>query len=154
MKCLILCFSILALLLGVGSATAGYLNVDRNGLALQGYDPVAYFTDGKPVMGDANITTTFDGYFGANWVLGDHEIKAGADYSDNKVYNAFFQNVNGNYTFGCINGPAGTYTTAGLTGAVTCSGLSGSLVEAAVLENFTRGRYSGFQVKPSPPSQR
>ncbi|MBI3349446.1 MAG: TonB-dependent receptor [Burkholderiales bacterium] len=92
-------------------------------------------------------TKTVDGYFGANWVLGDHEIKVGADYSNNKVYNAFFQNVNGNYTFACINGPAGTYTTAGLTGAVTCSGLSGALVEAAVLENFSRGRYNGFQVQ-------
>lgn len=92
-------------------------------------------------------TKTFDGYFGANWVVGDHEIKGGADYSNNKVYNAFFQNVNGNYTFGCINGPAGTYTTAGLTGAVTCSALSGTLVEAAVLENFSRGRPSGYQVQ-------
>ncbi len=30
------------------------VNRDANGLALQGYDPVAYFTDGKPVMGDAS----------------------------------------------------------------------------------------------------
>jgi len=25
------------------------VNIDKNGLGLQGYDPVAYFTDGKPV---------------------------------------------------------------------------------------------------------
>lgn len=97
-------------------------------------------------------TKTVDGYFGANWVVGDHEIKAGADYSNNKVYNAFFQNVNGNYTFGCINTTAATaaadrYTTPGLTGNVTCANLSGALVEAAVLENFTRGRFSGYQVQ-------
>lgn len=92
-------------------------------------------------------TKTFDGYFGANLVLGDHEIKAGADYSNNKVYNAFFQNVNGNYTFNCTNGPAGTYTTPGLTGTVNCAQLTPALVEAAVLENFTRGRPSSYQVQ-------
>jgi YHS domain-containing protein len=61
MKRLILSIPILALVLAAGSANARYVNVDRNGLALQGYDTVAYFTDGKPVMGDANITATFDG---------------------------------------------------------------------------------------------
>ena len=28
---------------------AEVVNIDKNGLALQGYDPVAYFADGKPV---------------------------------------------------------------------------------------------------------
>ncbi len=27
------------------------LNLDKNGVAIQGYDPVAFFTDGKPVKG-------------------------------------------------------------------------------------------------------
>jgi len=27
------------------------VNIDQNGVALQGYDPVAYFTDGRPVKG-------------------------------------------------------------------------------------------------------
>jgi hypothetical protein len=27
-------------------------NVDQNGIGLQGYDPVAFFTDGKPVLGN------------------------------------------------------------------------------------------------------
>jgi hypothetical protein len=98
-------------------------------------------------------TKTFDGYFGANLVLGDHEIKAGGDYSNNKVYNAFFQNVNGNYTFNCTNGPAGTYTTPGLTGAVNCAQLTPALVEAAVLENFTRGRPSSYQVQAPLPGK-
>lgn len=30
-------------------------------LALGGYDPVAYFTDGKPVKGDAKLTTVHQG---------------------------------------------------------------------------------------------
>jgi YHS domain-containing protein len=38
-----------------------YLNVDRHGLALQGYDPVAYFTDHKPVEGDKHIASTYQG---------------------------------------------------------------------------------------------
>ena len=35
------------------------INVDATGLALQGYDPVAYFTDNRPVKGDAKITATY-----------------------------------------------------------------------------------------------
>jgi YHS domain-containing protein len=37
------------------------VNRDRNGLALQGYDPVGYFTDGKPVKGDPQYTTRRNG---------------------------------------------------------------------------------------------
>jgi len=37
------------------------VNRDKNGLALQGYDPVAYFTDGKPLKGSPKITTKFEG---------------------------------------------------------------------------------------------
>lgn len=34
---------------------------NREGLALQGYDPVAYFTDQKPVKGDARFVATHEG---------------------------------------------------------------------------------------------
>lgn len=34
---------------------------DKQGVALEGYDPVAYFTDGKPAKGDAKIEATFNG---------------------------------------------------------------------------------------------
>jgi len=37
------------------------VNIDKNGLALQGYDPVGYFTDGKPVKGSAEFTVTYNG---------------------------------------------------------------------------------------------
>lgn len=37
------------------------LNVDKDGLALQGYDPVAYFTDSKPVKGLSTFTATYKG---------------------------------------------------------------------------------------------
>jgi YHS domain-containing protein len=36
------------------------------GQAIHGYDPVAYFTDGKPVKGDSTITYTYEG---ANWLF-------------------------------------------------------------------------------------
>ena len=42
----------LAAALPIGAATTEYVVVDRNtGLAIHGYDPVAYFTDGAPVLG-------------------------------------------------------------------------------------------------------
>ena len=37
------------------------VNATITGLALRGYDPVAYFTDGKPVLGDYTITAEHDG---------------------------------------------------------------------------------------------
>jgi len=37
------------------------VNVDQRGLALEGYDPVAFFTDGKAVRGQAGLTATYQG---------------------------------------------------------------------------------------------
>jgi YHS domain-containing protein len=39
------------------------VNKNKNGLALQGYDPVAYFTDNKPVKGNASYKSSFEGAF-------------------------------------------------------------------------------------------
>lgn len=36
-------------------------NIDRSGLALQGYDPVAYFTAGKAIEGSRDISYTWQG---------------------------------------------------------------------------------------------
>lgn len=36
------------------------LNASSTGLALQGYDPVAYFTDGAPAKGSYKITSVFN----------------------------------------------------------------------------------------------
>ncbi|MBJ7312072.1 TonB-dependent receptor [Rugamonas sp. CCM 8940] len=89
-------------------------------------------------------TKTQDAYLGANWSLGDHEVKFGGDYSKNKVYNVFLQNVFGNYTFNCTNSSASfTYS----FGAITCASAPAALVEQAVLENYSRGRFSGYQVQ-------
>lgn len=37
------------------------LNVEDDGLMLHGYDPVAYFTDGTPTEGSAELSATHDG---------------------------------------------------------------------------------------------
>lgn len=44
-----------------GYVTRNLINVDGEGLALEGYDPVAYFTDGKPTRGNAAMSSTFAG---------------------------------------------------------------------------------------------
>ncbi len=50
-------------LLAFVAANAGpaALNLDTQGVALQGYDPVAFFTDGKPVLGNAAFSSQRDG---------------------------------------------------------------------------------------------
>lgn len=46
----------------VGMASAAEaVNVDANGLALKGHDPVAYFTEGKPVRGKSANSFTWSG---------------------------------------------------------------------------------------------
>jgi hypothetical protein len=37
------------------------VNVEKSGVGLKGYDPVAYFTNGGPVEGDPTITAVHDG---------------------------------------------------------------------------------------------
>jgi YHS domain-containing protein len=37
------------------------LNLDKAGVAIQGYDPVAFFTDNKPVKGDAKFPVRHEG---------------------------------------------------------------------------------------------
>lgn len=42
-------------------AMAGDANIDKTGLAIHGYDPVAYFTQNAAVPGDFQITAAHDG---------------------------------------------------------------------------------------------
>jgi YHS domain-containing protein len=55
--------AVAAILVGYATlARAGeVVNVDKNGLALQGYDPVAYIADGKPAKGSPDFTATYKG---------------------------------------------------------------------------------------------
>ena len=91
-------------------------------------------------------TDTVDAYLGANWTLGDHELKFGADFADNEIFNAFLQDTKGVYTFACVNSSA-TYTYT--FGAINCGATTttAAQIEQAVLENFQRGRPSTYQVQ-------
>jgi len=37
------------------------INVDKSGVGIQGYDPVGFFTENKPVKGDPAIRTSYNG---------------------------------------------------------------------------------------------
>jgi YHS domain-containing protein len=50
----------LPLFAGVVGSTSP-INLDASGLALRGYDPVAYFDTGKPMRGVAKITASYGG---------------------------------------------------------------------------------------------
>ena len=70
MKKLILSLVVATLALPVfaQAATKTLVNVDKTGVAIQGYDPVAFFTDGKPVKGDQKFLAKHAGaiYFFAS----------------------------------------------------------------------------------------
>lgn len=53
--------SLFALALLASPLAARPVNTDRDGLALKGYDPVAYFTEQRAVRGDARFTAAHDG---------------------------------------------------------------------------------------------
>lgn len=41
--------------------SASSVNVDKSGVALRGYDPVAYFTIGKPTKGKSEFSASYEG---------------------------------------------------------------------------------------------
>ena len=68
MKKLLLSLIVAGLALPVFAQTKSLLNLDKSGVAIQGYDPVAFFTDKKPVKGDQKFLLKHDGaiYFFAS----------------------------------------------------------------------------------------
>ncbi|WP_307720839.1 TonB-dependent receptor [Pseudoduganella lutea] len=85
-------------------------------------------------------TKTDDYYVGANWLVGDHEVKFGFDHQKNEIYNAFLQNIYGTYTFSCVPNIQYDFlgsTNGGFLGSCTSNAAQ---IEQAVLENFRRGR--------------
>lgn len=52
---------IVMVLIGAALAEKRLINTDRNGVALKGYDPVAYFTDNKPVKGNPRFQAAHNG---------------------------------------------------------------------------------------------
>ena len=89
-------------------------------------------------------TKTKDLYFSGNWSVGEHELKGGLDYSKNDIFNAFLQDTYGNYVFRCVNSSA-SYTYS--FGAINCGTATALQVEAAVLENFQKGRPFTYTVQ-------
>lgn len=68
MKKLSLLLLTLGLALPVFAQTKTLLNLDSSGVAIQGYDPVAFFTNHQPVKGDPKFVLKHDGaiYFFAS----------------------------------------------------------------------------------------
>jgi len=62
--------------LAVSASAKELNNLDGNGVALQGYDPVAFFTDNRPVRGDQQFQTQ---YRGATYYFTSAEHKATFD---------------------------------------------------------------------------
>ncbi|MPQ59561.1 Oar protein [Duganella sp. FT27W] len=131
-----------------GALPAGLTNVPASRSLNFGTEPSRQFN---------NLNTkTLDLYGGANWTVGDHEIKFGGDYAKNEIFNAFLQNTYGNYSFGCQNAnvPAAstaypdptknpayiTYQFNNSAANFNCGTATAAQVEQAVLENFRRGR--------------
>jgi YHS domain-containing protein len=66
--------------------TKPLLNLDKHSLAIQGYDPVAFFTDNKPVKGKAELKSTRSG---ATYYFASAEHKAAFDKDPAKYEPAF-----------------------------------------------------------------
>ena len=61
-----------------GTTIKVLVNVDDAGVALMGYDPVAYFTDGVPTMGTPEFTAVYDGAI-YHFVSMDHRVTFESD---------------------------------------------------------------------------
>ena len=61
MKKLFMALIVATLALPLAAQTKSLLNLDKTGLAIQGYDPVAFFTDRKPVKGKPDFLARQNG---------------------------------------------------------------------------------------------
>ena len=57
----VMAFMLALALPAMAQGTKTLVNVDDSDVAIQGYDPVAFFTDNKPVKGDSKYVTKSDG---------------------------------------------------------------------------------------------
>ena len=69
-----LLFAAAALTLPAAAWAAGPLNLDGQGVAIKGYDPVAYFADGKPMPGRAELSHSVGG--ATYWFANDRNLQA------------------------------------------------------------------------------
>ena len=75
MKKLLLVFTMLVVVSAIMSAKE-LQNLDGNGVAIQGYDPVAFFLDGRPIKGNPQFQSQ---YHGAKYYFANGEHKASFD---------------------------------------------------------------------------
>jgi len=75
MKKLLVAFAIFASLTTLAAAKE-LANLDRDGVAIQGYDPVAFFTDNRPVQGNSQFQSTYNG---AKYYFASEEHKTAFD---------------------------------------------------------------------------
>jgi YHS domain-containing protein len=61
MKKIFLALFVAMLVLPLAAQTKTLINLDKAGSAIQGYDPVAFFTDGKPVSGKPEFAVRRNG---------------------------------------------------------------------------------------------
>ncbi len=67
-------------------ATKVLVNVDARGVALEGHDPVAFFSDGRPTKGDPSITA---GHAGATYHFATAENRAAFEAEPERYVPAF-----------------------------------------------------------------
>ncbi|MCI0352759.1 MAG: YHS domain-containing protein [Acidobacteriales bacterium] len=72
---------ILAIATTAAFADKNLINLDKQGVALQGYDPVAFFSEKKPVKGNPTFQST---YRGGRYYFASAENKATFDASPAK----------------------------------------------------------------------
>lgn len=76
----------LGLALSASAQTKTLLNLDKAGVAIQGYDPVAFFTDHHPVTGKPEFASKYNG---ATYEFASQEHKALFDKEPAKYEPAF-----------------------------------------------------------------
>jgi hypothetical protein len=72
--------------------------IGTNNNSFSGLDAIRLGTE-RSSMGNALLTETWNYFGAATWTVGDHDIKFGAEYSENEIYNFFLQDYWGNYSF-------------------------------------------------------
>ena len=61
MKKVVMLVAIAVLMISTAAFAKDLKNLDKNGLALQGYDPVAYFAQNQPVKGSQQFQSSHNG---------------------------------------------------------------------------------------------
>ncbi|WP_246197265.1 TonB-dependent receptor [Pseudoxanthomonas sacheonensis] len=72
--------------------------IGTNNNSFSNLDAIRLGTE-RSSMGNSLLTETWNYFGAATWTVGDHDIKFGAEYSENEIYNFFLQDAWGNYSF-------------------------------------------------------